>query len=567
MTIRLRDISAGGREFGALLRLGLPGRRRTLALLGALAVLAALAEGSGLLLLAALIERLDSDSIPGLALETVLVIYLAVTVIAVLAVHARTVLTARARIRCVEHLRQRLFDALLEMAWPRLRDVDGAEATQMMTGETARAGQGLDFLIQAAALTTHIAVLAAMTASLSPPLAAVVLGLGLAGTLVALYFDCNLRRLGDGLLDASRRLQVALADALQGRRLIKAAGLEGERQRRFAADSAAVAASQIRQQQWMATRRAGIELTIAAATALGLGLAVRGFGLSLATALVFTVAAARLGQSMLRIRDAWAVVMMSLPAVRAIAALLARAEAAAEPPPAAALDLPRDEIRLVDVSVDFSDGRRPALGGITAAIPVGRTTAVIGPSGAGKSSFADLAMGLGVPTAGRVLFDGRPLDAAGRRAWRRHVGYVPQDAFLFHDTIRANLLAEADDATLWAALEQAAIADTVRTLPEGLDTVVGERGDRLSGGERQRLVLARALMRRPALLVLDEPTSALDPETEQRIAATLQALHGRLTILLVAHRPSLWALADRVIRLDGGRVDSIVDRPRQADPG
>ncbi|HEY0832742.1 MAG TPA: ATP-binding cassette domain-containing protein, partial [Azospirillum sp.] len=197
----------------------------------------------------------------------------------------------------------------------------------------------------------------------------------------------------------------------------------------------------------------------------------------------------------------------------------------------------------------------PALDRVSLEIPAGRFTAVVGPSGAGKSTLADLVLGLVPPGEGRILVDGRPLDGAARRAWRRRVGYVPQDAFLFHDTIRANLLAaDATDESLWAALEQVAAAGFVRRLPDGLDTVVGDRGARLSGGERQRLALARALLRRPDLLVLDESTSALDAESEARILEALERLRGQVTVVVVAHRLTTVRGADHVVVLDAGRV-------------
>ena len=202
-------------------------------------------------------------------------------------------------------------------------------------------------------------------------------------------------------------------------------------------------------------------------------------------------------------------------------------------------------------------GGAAALSGVSLELRAGEITAIAGPSGAGKSTLADVLLGLLEPSAGAVLVDGVAVDDANRRRWRRSCGYVPQDPYLFHDTIRANLVwarPGAGDDALWRALELAAAADFVAGLPLGLDTVVGDRGSRLSGGERQRIALARALAAEPALLVLDEATSQLDADNERLIVETLRSLRGRVTVVAVAHREAVLAAADRVVTLDAGRV-------------
>jgi ATP-binding cassette subfamily C protein len=155
-----------------------------------------------------------------------------------------------------------------------------------------------------------------------------------------------------------------------------------------------------------------------------------------------------------------------------------------------------------------------------------------------------------------VLVDGTPLTPQLLPAWRDQIGYVPQDSFHFHDTVRANLLwarPEASEAELLEALEIAA-AGFVARLPQGLDTVLGDRGVRLSGGERQRIALARALVRRPAMLILDEATSSLDSENERRVQDAIERLHGRLTVLVITHRLTTVRLADSIHVLEAGRL-------------
>jgi ATP-binding cassette subfamily C protein len=200
------------------------------------------------------------------------------------------------------------------------------------------------------------------------------------------------------------------------------------------------------------------------------------------------------------------------------------------------------------------------LRGVDLFLEAGKMTAIVGPSGAGKSTLADLANGLLLPTRGRLLVDGIPLGPAVMRQWRRQVGYVGQDTVLFHQSVRANLLWASPHATEEQMREALllASAEFVYDLPGGLESVVGDRGILLSSGQRQRIALARALLRRPTLLLLDEATNALDVENEARVLDALREAmrkrEGRLTILMIAHRASAVRKADRVFELEGGRV-------------
>ena len=167
------------------------------------------------------------------------------------------------------------------------------------------------------------------------------------------------------------------------------------------------------------------------------------------------------------------------------------------------------------------------------------------------------------PDGGDLLLDGAVLDPARLRNWRDRVAYVQQEPVLFHASIRNNLLwaaPRADEAHMRAALRDAS-AEFVFALPDGLDTMVGDRGTRLSGGERQRIALARGLLREPALLILDEVTSALDAENEAAVTRAIAGLKGRLTILIIGHRGALAGLADHSVQLNGGRIVTNRDMP------
>jgi ABC-type bacteriocin/lantibiotic exporter with double-glycine peptidase domain len=218
------------------------------------------------------------------------------------------------------------------------------------------------------------------------------------------------------------------------------------------------------------------------------------------------------------------------------------------------------DVMLRQVVFQYPDGDKPVLNGVSLVIKQNQTTAFVGSSGAGKSTLLDLVLGLLEPTAGEITCGGTPIgqDSA---MWYRGLGVVPQDVFLTHDTIMANIAfgvgaADIDRRRVIEVAEMAQLHDLVAELPDGVETVVGERGVRLSGGQRQRLGLARALYRRPRILVLDEATSALDNLTEHEISETLARLQGSMTILIVAHRLSTVRHADTLVFLKNGQIDA-----------
>ncbi len=220
------------------------------------------------------------------------------------------------------------------------------------------------------------------------------------------------------------------------------------------------------------------------------------------------------------------------------------------------------EIRFDKVRFSYRGHEAVVLNGVSFSLPHGSMTALVGLSGAGKSTTADLLMGLLRPTEGQILADDTPLCNENIAAWRKSVGYVPQDPFVLNGTIRENLLRFHPGATeeeMISALKRSMAWGFVEKTELGLDTVIGDKGVGLSGGERQRLVFARVLMGNPSLIILDEATSALDYESESAIRETLQNIRGEATILIIAHRLSTIKGADRVIVLEDGRVSECDD--------
>jgi ABC-type multidrug transport system fused ATPase/permease subunit len=214
-----------------------------------------------------------------------------------------------------------------------------------------------------------------------------------------------------------------------------------------------------------------------------------------------------------------------------------------------------DAITLREISFGYPGASRPVLDEFSLSIAKNTSLGVIGPTGSGKSTFVDLLLGLYQPTAGEILIDDEPLTPALVPAWQASIGYVPQDIFLIDDTIARNIAfglpdTDIDPAQLREACVMAQLLEFIEIeLPDGFDTIVGERGIRLSGGQRQRIGLARALYHRPSLLILDEATSALDVATEARLLEALRSLAGKLTMVVAAHRLSTIAGCDKVIDL------------------
>ena len=207
--------------------------------------------------------------------------------------------------------------------------------------------------------------------------------------------------------------------------------------------------------------------------------------------------------------------------------------------------------------VTFAHGTTEVVSDVSFEIPGGAITVLSGPSGSGKTTIIDLLIGLHKPDRGQILIGGTPLSGIDIPAWRRMIGYVPQELNLFHSSIRDNIAlgdAGIDDDDILQALVQAGASGFIDSLPAGLDTDVGEMGGKLSGGQRQRISLARALVHRPAVLILDEVTSALDPATEAEIVDNIAGLRGSYTIIAITHRPAWTRIADRLYTVSGGKV-------------
>jgi ATP-binding cassette subfamily C protein len=495
-----------------------------------------------------------------LTLPTVLCLYIGLISFRAFLVRWREVLLTEIRLGFVDHLRIRLYKAIAQANWLFLLRKRSSDITHVLTSDINRVGQGtyffLTIIVSGFVALIHIVVAFQLSALMT--LIALI-----TGALLLLILWPQVRRakvLGEQLTRANQKVFGTVSEFLDGIKLAKSYGAEKRYSQTFT-DTIL----NLRRQMLDFTRSnawVGMIYQIGAAIALSglLYIAAVILRLPVAELLVLILVFARLLPMLSNLQRSYQHLVHMLPAFASAMEMQARCEAEAEPILIDKNWTPtlRQEIKLQNVHFRYEKQKdKKILSELNLVIYAQQTTAIVGSSGAGKSTLADLLMGLLTPDAGEILIDGQPLEAQRTRSWRQSVAYVPQETFLFHDTVRANLLwtrPQASDEELWQILRLAAADQFVAELPDRLDTVVGDRGVRLSGGERQRLALARALLRHPSLLLLDEATSALDNENEQRIQLALDELHGELSIVVIAHRLSTIRHADQIVVIDNGRV-------------
>jgi ATP-binding cassette subfamily C protein len=297
----------------------------------------------------------------------------------------------------------------------------------------------------------------------------------------------------------------------------------------------------------------------AAALAGGLYLVLTQWNLEIESLLVMAFLFLRTIGKIASLQTNFQAIASSLPSFWFVRSVLSTAAVAAEKDIHGKQPALTSSIRFDHVSFSYTK-QKQILHEMCIEFPKGHFIALVGASGSGKTTIGDLAIGLLRPTSGEVFIDDVPLSEIDQGAWRSMIGYVPQDTPLLHDTVLSNITLRDSGITEEAARTALIKADAwsfISALPDGIHTIVGERGTRLSGGQRQRIAIARALANRPSLLILDEATAALDPVTEAEICRTLETLVGELTIVAISHQDALQDAADIVYRIEGGTATRI----------
>ncbi|MFM6932097.1 MAG: ATP-binding cassette domain-containing protein [Novosphingobium sp.] len=502
-------------------------------------------------------------------LAAILGIFAALLAVRAVVAWQRDLQSLRLALDMVDGQRERLVRAIAAASWRQVQDLRHSHIEFAMNAEVERLSIGTDRLLQAAVALLQLVFLLALALWLSPALTAIASAAALLGVPLLLPIVRASHRHGQELTRYGAERQAVFSDFLAGMKLAKAYRAES----RYTADFLTVCrnirnrAMAFSSLQVISHNAFQFAAGLAAAAIVFVGLQ----WLGTAPAVLFAMLAlmTRIIGPVQQLAHSVQDVLTMLPAFEN----LSRIESALAVPPGAepvamasisagSVSAPPTgpvDVRLDAVSYRLPHGGRQLLHDVTLSIGAGEIAVLLGPSGSGKTTLADMMMGLVSPEAGQVRVGGLgPQDMRSAAIGRHLAAYVPQESFLFDFSLRENLVwaaADADDAAIWRALAMAEAEDFVRRLPDGLDTLMGNRGARLSGGERQRICLARALLGQPGLLILDEATSALDPEVELRLLQTIGNLRGKMTVLLIAHRLPETFIADRMLTLRDGKVD------------
>jgi len=495
-------------------------------------------------------------SLPG-----ILGIFLLIIIAEAVFTRYRSIVLNALKLDFTHHLRNTLYRRIGSASWQFHSRNHSSESMHLLDNAANKIGNGAFYILQLFVLFTQVIVFLFVASSLSLPMTLMMLLTGL--VLYALVIPVNKKvfQHGEKAVKTNQTLYRNMVDFFSGLKLAKSYNRTARHITEFKQtgkqlliDEKAMVVASASAQMWLRIFSVSL-LCIFVYVALNI------MHMGIERLLVLIVVVNRLYGVFSSGQNYWQALLQALPSFDTYQQAMQAFQQHQEPEQKSdALIAPLEsKLRLDTVSFNYQGGHdSPALSAITTTFPANKTTAITGESGAGKSTLADILMGLLIPDSGTVYIDNTALTPELLYAWRKHIAYVPQEVTLFDGSIRSNLQWISDqqfeDEKVWAALDAAAAGDFIRKLPEQLDTRVGERGVKLSGGERQRIALARALLKGPDLLILDEATSALDQKNEAHIRDALNKLHGSMTIIIIAHRPSTIEHADFVVVLEDGGV-------------
>lgn len=478
---------------------------------------------------------------------------------------SQTILNAKIQQNFTRYLREETYINLLQANWNFYLQKRKTDLINIMTTEIYRVSGGVGLFLQLLSSIIFTLIQIAIAMWLSLGMTSFILGCGL----ILLYFSKRLiktsQSLGKETVEISKTYLAGISDHLNGMKDIKSNTLEKSHLTWFFALSEKMESNIINLVKLTTKSNLIYKVSSAVLIALFLFFSVKLFRTQSAQLLLIIAIFSRLWPRISEIQSLLQQVNSNIPSFKSLLQLRSESLGAKE---VDILDQSTKEPLLIEKAIVFNqvnfrynkNEESFALQNINLHIPVNRMTAVVGPSGAGKSTLIDILLGLNRPHNGEIMIDNKVLTKGNFLLLRNSISYIPQDPFLFNTTVRENLLLVNPHATeeqIWKALDFAVCSDFIQKLPQGLDTVIGDRGIRLSGGERQRLVLARAILRNKPILILDEATSALDTENEAKIQRAIDNLKGSMTIIIIAHRLSTIRNADQVVVLENGKIIQI----------
>ncbi|QYK66106.1 ABC transporter ATP-binding protein [Paenibacillus sp. S02] len=474
----------------------------------------------------------------------------------------QSILNSRIQQRFMRSLRIDVYTSFMKAQWAFYLRQRKSDFSHVMTTELARVSQGTNLLLQLTTAVMFTMIQIALAFWLSPSLTGLVFLSGLGLFVVFRRSIRNAKQLGDRTTELSQVYFAGITDHMNGMKDIKSNLLEAANIHWFRSLTQRMEDNTTQFVRQNATTQFFHRTAAAVFVACVIFISLQWLHVTPEKLIVLILIFSRLWPRFALIQASLEYIMSMISAFESVTKVQQECEAFTDPSliVSASVRQPlslRHGIECSHLDYRYDGAAEPALRHINLFIPARGMTAIVGKSGAGKSTMVDVLMGFLRPTGGQITIDGLVLDDELLLQWRQSFGYVSQDPFLFHATVRENLMLADKDASeqqLWEALHFAAADNFVSRLPEGLDTVIGDRGIRLSGGERQRLVLARAVLHHPSVLILDEATSALDGEHEAAIQAALERMKGQMTLIVIAHRLSTIRHADQIVVLDQGEV-------------
>ena len=542
-----------------------------------LMVFISLTEGISLLLLVPLLQLVGLDvqqgtlgQIAGLissfftylqitpTLATVLLIFIVIIILNAFLYRLQTIKSSEIEYNFAAHLRKKLFTSITNSNWLFFSKKKSSDFAHALTYEIERVSVGTNQFLLLIVSAVVLAVYILFTLELSGLITGLIFVIGIVLLLVLKRKMNTAHSRGEELTDTTKSMYSSTIQHLNGMKTIKSFNMEEKNIEMFQNIADNVSNKYIGTVQSYADVRFLFDVGSVVILSVIVFVMIDIMAIPTAELILLLFLFMRMIPKFSTIQTSYQYFINMIPAFKTVMDLEKECKEAEESKSKEGKIELNDKITFNNVSFSYS-GENKSFGfkNMNLTIDAGKTTAIAGLSGAGKSTIADILMGLIFSYKGSIQIDKKALNAENLSSWRSQIGYVSQDTFLFNDTVKNNLIfadQEASDNDIWEALEMASADEFVSNLPDGLDTLIGDRGVLLSGGERQRLALARALIRKPSILILDEATSNLDSKNEKNILDSIEKLHGNITILVIAHRLSTIRSADNIYLIEKGNL-------------